>query len=570
MYLRTTQRKNKDGSIVRYVQLAHNEWCPDKGYARAQVVYNFGREDQLDLDNLRRLARSIVRYLGPEEVLASQAEDASRPLRFVGSKPLGGGWVLQQLWERLGIGTALQGLLKDRSYRAPVERALFALVANRALAPSSKRACEEWVREDVALPGVSDIAVQQFYRAMDFLLECEEALQREVFFSVADLLNIEVDLLFFDTTSTYFEVEEADAAAESADADPDYTLRRYGHSKDSRPDRPQAVIGLAVTREGIPVRCWVWPGNTADLSVVAQVKRDLVGWRLGRVVSVVDRGFVSDDNLRELQRTGGHYIAGERMASGKPSVEAALAHAGRYKSVRHNVEVKEVVIGDGEARARYVMVRNPEEAKRQRAQRDSIIESVQAELDHLSQLPQEQHTKAVCRLIAHKTYGRYLKQDKRGWPRLDRAKIKADERLDGKYLLRTSDDTLSAEDVALGYKQLLEVEDAFRTLKQSLELRPVYHRLSDRIRAHVLLCWLALLLIRVAEVEAERHTGRRQRWDRLRDELQRMHLGEFSGPHGTVFQRTETTPKQAEILAALSVAAPPTFTRIEPKTEQTA
>ncbi|BDG59508.1 hypothetical protein caldi_05980 [Caldinitratiruptor microaerophilus] len=119
------------------------------------------------------------------------------------------------------------------------------------------------------------------------------------------------------------------------------------------------VIGLAVTRDGIPVRCWVWPGNTADMSVLHEVKRDLSGWKLGRVITVVDRGFVSEENLRELQPAGGHYIAGEKMQSGKASVEAALSRPGRYQRVRENIEVKEVVVGDGEARKRYVVVRNP-------------------------------------------------------------------------------------------------------------------------------------------------------------------------------------------------------------------
>ena len=424
------------------------------------------------------------------------------------------------------------------------------MAANRALDPLSKRGVEEWVKEDVVIPGVEEIPLQQLYRAMDFLLENEAELQKQVYYSVANLLNLEVDILYFDTTSTYFEIEDEDG---------DGGLRRRGHSKDHRPDLPQAVIGLAVTRDGIPVRCWVWPGNTADISVVEQVKKDLIGWKLGRVITVLDRGFNSEDNLRYLQRAGGHYIAGEKLRSGKENTAQALKRAGRYQTVRDNLEVKEIVVGNGEARQRYILVRNPEEAARDKARREKIIKELEEQLPLI-----KTHAKAVCELMAHPVYRRYLKLDSRSLPKIDRAKIREEEKLDGKYLLRTSDDTLSAEDVALGYKQLLLVEDAFRTLKSRLELRPVYHRLEDRIRAHVLLCWLALLLIRIGE----NRTG--QTWCSLRATLQRMHLGEFSGAAGQVRQRTETTPAQERIFKALAVKEPPRLFSINPAGKQNA
>ncbi|WP_081578674.1 IS1634 family transposase [Thermacetogenium phaeum] len=550
MYIRTIQRKNKDGSVVRYIQLAHNQWDPQARCAKAKVLFNFGREEEVDREALKRLVKSINRFLGPGETLRYEAETGAAPLKFITSRPLGGAWVLDRLWEELGIKGVLETLLKKRQYKTPVERAIFAMAANRALDPMSKRGVEEWVKEDAVIPGVEEIPLQQLYRAMDFLLENEAELQKQVYYSVANLLNLEVDILYFDTTSTYFEIE---------DEDEDGGLRRRGHSKDHRPDLPQAVIGLAVTRDGIPVRCWVWPGNTADISVVEQVKKDLIGWKLGRVITVLDRGFNSEDNLRCLQRAGGHYIAGEKLRSGKENTVQALKRGGRYQTVRDNLEVKEIVVGNGEARERYILVRNPEEAARDKARREKIIKELEEQLPHI-----KTHAKAVCELMAHPVYGRYLKLDSRSLPKIDRAKIREEEKLDGKYLLRTSDDTLSAEDVALGYKQLLLVEDAFRTLKSRLELRPVYHRLEDRIRSHVLLCWLALLLIRIAE----NRTG--QTWCSLRATLQRMQLGEFSGTAGQVRQRTETTPAQKQIFKALAVKEPPLLFSINPTAKKNA
>jgi transposase len=543
MHIRTTIRHNKNGSETRYVQLVQNVWDADNKRAVPHIVYNFGREDKLDKEDLRRLARNIGRFLGETPYAV---ETNSPDLRYMGSKALGGAWVLDRLWEQLGIKQALVQLLKEHHYQSPLERALFALVTNRALCPSSKLAVEEWVAEEVAIPGLAQVAVQQLYRAMDFLLEHQEELQWQVYTAVADLLNLEVDILYFDTTSTYFEIEDED---EEDPAGPG--LRRRGYSRDHRPDLPQAVVGMAVTKSGIPVRCWVWPGNTADMSVVAQVKKDLIGWKLGRVITVVDRGFVSEENLKELQKAGGHYIAGEKLRNGKVGTEAALGRAGRYQWVKEGVEVKEIVVGEGEARQRYVVVRNHKRAERDRAVRADLLARLEGELKQIKVLKGQLHTRACCALLANPAYSRYLKTNKRGQPRIDRRKVREEAKLDGRYLIRTSDDTLSAEEVALGYKQLTEVESAFRSLKHELDLRPIYHRLEERIRSHVLLCWLALLLIRVAE----NRTG--ETWNRLRRQLDRMRLGEFSGSAGRVWQRSEPTAYHQTVFKGMAIPLPP-------------
>ena len=455
-------------------------------------------------------------------------------------------------------------VLGERRFTTDVERVLFALVANRALAPASKLAAAEWVTEDAHIPGLEAMDEDQCYRAMDLLVEAdtEGKLQEAVFFACADLLNLEVDLLFFDTTSTYFERDEPDAAGEHGEP----AFRAYGHSKDHRPDLPQVVIGLAVTREGIPVRVWVWPGNTNDMSVLQEVKDDLRGWRLGRVVTVVDRGFSSDENLRYLTRAGGHWIAGERMRDGAPDAQAALSRPGRYQQVRDNLRVKEVRVGTGDAAKRFIVCHNPAEADRDKQTRDDTITRLQAELTRIaaarakasSAKASAAHHRAECALRDHVTLGRYVRQTKTGRLLIDRAKIKAEERLDGKYLLSTSDPDLSAEDVALGYKNLLEAERGFRDLKTTIELRPVFHRLEHRIRAHILLSWLALLLIRIAE----RQTG--QTWRRIALDLQRLHLVTLTGPTGTLQQTTRLTDAQRQILTATGITTPPRITALQP------
>jgi len=534
--VRTISRKNKDGSITTYVQLAHNVRDPQSGYARARVLHTFGRADSLDIDAIRRLVRSLSRFISPEDAL--KARDTAA-LRFIRSRPLGGAYLLRQIWERLGLQTVLDRALAERHFESPVEWAVFAMVANRALAPDSKRGVEDWVGEDVALGNPEPISLQHLYRAMDFLLAQDAELQREVFFATADLLNLEVDLLFFDTTTTYVECEEED------------DFRRYGHSKDSRPDRPQVVIGLAVTKEGLPVRCWVLPGNSQDMTTVEMIKSDLRGWRLGRCVWVMDRGMSSEENRIILQRAGGHYILGEKLRDSQAAHKEALSCPGRYQKVRENLEVKEIVVGEGERRRRFVLVFNPDEAKKDKATRDKTLKKIEETIQALGDPSGTAHKKSVCALLSHRAMGRYIRQTKTGKLRINLAKVQEEEALDGKYLLSTSDDTLSAEDVALGYKQLAEVERAFRTLKTTLDLRPLYHRKEERIRAHVLLCYLALLLVRIAE----RETG--ESWDHIHPVMERCHLGEFSSKDGRILQRTELTSDQTNILNRLKISAPP-------------
>ena len=530
MYIRETRQRLADGSYARYLQLAHKVRDPDTGTPRDEILYHFGRAEQVDPAQLKRLIQSLARFLEPDEAAAVRAklDGLGRDIVLERSLSFGGSYVLDRLWRRLELDAALGELVAEREFAADVERVLFALVANRALAPSSKLAIERWVGQDVAVPGLEAVAVHTLYRTMDFLAEQAEAIQRRVFFSTASLLNLEVDLLFFDTTSTYFEVEAADEEGEG--------LRRYGHSKDRRPDLPQVVVGLAVTRDGIPVRCWVLPGNTADASLVGRVQEDLAGWKLSRVVWVMDRGMAGERQRIELQRGGGHVIVGEKLRRGSKQAAEALKRPGRYARVRENLEVKEVAVEQGSETRRFVIVRNPEQAERDRRLREALLERLEAELEALNERRSgREHTKAVCALTSHSVYGRYLRELKSGKLRIDRGRVRSEERLDGKYLLSTTDPSLSAEDVALGYKQLAEVERAFRTLKHTLDLRPLYHRLPERITAHVLLCWMALLLVRLVE----RETG--QSWPRVREELARLHLANLSTKDGAFQVTTRLT-----------------------------
>ena len=543
MYMRTVTTKG-----TKYAQLCHNYYDPQKGRSTTRVLFSFGREDNLDLDALRRLVGSICRYLDPEEADSIRKEAGIEAFQFLGSRKLGGAWLLDGLWKRIGIDRVLKKMLRSRGYSTPVERLLFSMVANRALEPLSKLAMEDWVSKEVMIDGLSEVEVHQLYRCMDFLLEAEKDIQLKVYQAVVNLFNMELDLVFIDTTTAYFEIQ----------GEGDEGFRKWGYNKDNHPELAQVVIGFAMTRDGIPIRCWVWPGNTSDKSVIDEVKKDLNGWKLGRVIMVMDTGFNSEKNRRILQGAGDHYIIGEKMRlgpDGKPPL--ALQRPGKYQKLDNGLEVKEVVVGgDSEARRRFVIVLNPVEQEHDRKKRDDILSEVERKLEELKQLEGEPHTKAACRLRSHSAYGKYIRQTKRGKLCLDRARIKAESHLDGKFLVSTSDDWLSAEDVALGYKHLWKIERLNRDLKNVVDVRPVYHRIEDRIRAHVLLCWLALVLIRVAENESLKN------WHEIKNTLCNLEVGIHQTGNGKVWQRTPIDALQKDLFSALGIKPPPQFPNI--------
>jgi hypothetical protein len=562
MYMRETRQKRADGSLVTHLQLVESVWNPHKKRSEVRILHNCGRaEDPKTAERLRNLARSILKKCAPEEIVQHSAQ-----WRLVDAWPYGPLYVLEALWQRLGLADIIMAELKGRKLDFPVERALFAMVANRACAPCSKLYCyEQWLREDVRLEGTDTLDLHHLYRAMDVLEAHKEAIEQALYFRLADLLNLDVELIFYDTTSVHFEIDEMDQGygdddlvegSMAAGAKTYKAPRKRGMSKNGRGDAPQIVIGLAVTRDGLPVRHWVFPGNTVDVTTVAQIKDDLKGWKLSRCVFVGDAGMVSQENLERLSTSGGKYIVCMPMRRGDEVTHDVLQRPGRFQQVADNLRVKEVVVGEGERRRRYVVCHNPQEEKRQRAHRRQIVRELEAELVSLKQIRGESHSKRVCQLRASRRYGRYLRLTKGGLLRIDAAKQRAAEQLDGKFVVHSNDESLTPADLALGYKQLQRVEEAWRILKSGLRVRPVYHWAVHRIHAHVALSVLALLLERVIEQACG------DTWRNIRADLERIKLAQLLSPHGEVWQVTEPSPEAANHLKRLDIKNPPAIVHL--------
>jgi hypothetical protein len=554
MYLRSTKRKNKDGSTVEYFQLAHNERHPQTRKPVAKIIHNFGRADQLDRQELVRLCNSIARVCGlivtdPVDPV-TQSIGFGEGLKIKQTLALGCPLVVEALWERLGLRKTLQDIEKTAGVQVPYERALLAMVANRLCDPESKLGVwDRWLSK-VYLPSCQGLKLRHMYEAMDLLHANAEQVEKTVFFQVADLFNLEVDLIFYDTTTASFHVDQED--------DDGAGLRKFGHSKEGF-WAPQVVVALAVTREGIPVRSWVLPGNTADVSTVEMVRSDLRGWNLGRAMFVADSGMNSADNRSELARACGKYLLACRMASVADIKRDVLTKRGRYTVFKDNLHAKEVIVGDGERRKRYILCYNPKEAKRQRKHRQMTVELLEDELQrHRDQSASAQW---AIELLASRRFKRYLRILKSGQVRIDRAAIREAEKYDGKWVIETNDDTISLEDAACGYKGLMVIERCFRSLKRTqIRMTPMYHWASRRIEAHVKICVLSLLIERIAELQCG------QPWHRIRQALERLQVTEFFDLNHRVLMRNELASDTRKAFNLLKIKPPPQVIQLDKKT----
>ena len=443
-----------------YLQLVENE--RDRGRVRQRVLASLGRVDELEASGqLARLTESLARLTEELEAvrLASDLEARS-------AQALGGMLVVERLWGELGLDTLIRRVRRGRKLEFDLERAVFAMVANRVLDPRSKRGLMSWLKT-VAWAEGERPDLHHLYRSLDVLADAKDDLEVRLHQRVRDLFNQQLDLVLYDTTSISFQSAEEDA------------VRRRGYSKDKRPDLPQAVLGLLLSGDGLPIGHELFPGNTHDGNTVPEVLDRLKRrFQLRWLIFVGDRGMVSEKNLEALAEAGYDWIVGVRLRNRPQLADELLSNPRPFRSMAENLEVKEVIT-EG---IRYVLCRNPEQARRDAARREAVLERLEARLGQ----------SGVKGLVTRSGFRRFLRVEGEE-ATIDRKKVERDARYDGLWVLDTSTD-LPAGEVAQAYKSLWRVERAFRTLKSPLELRPVRHWTEPRIRGHVVVCFLAFLV----------------------------------------------------------------------------
>jgi transposase len=496
---------------------------------------------------------SGLRFCEKLAVIDAHAAGQTEPVQV---QRVGPDLVFSRLWEALKLGTILQRALQSRRYEFDVERAIYLTVVHRLFASGSDRAAERW-RQAYRLPGTETLELHHLYRAMAFLGEplkdqpgarvlgtprcTKDWIEEELFEQRRDLFS-EIDLVFFDTTSIYFEGEGGQE------------IGRHGKSKDHRPDLKQMVVGLALDLHGWPLCCELWPGNTADVTTLLPVVNRLrQRFRVRRVCMVADRGMISASTIRALEseELDCDYILGARMRSVKEVSGRVLADRGRYQEITPErktakdpspLKVKEVLVED----RRYVVCLNEEQRRKDAADRKAIVE-------HL----REQLKQGDKELVGNKGYRKYLLAGAGERFSIDEAKIKEEARYDGKWVLQTN---LADEPeiIAWAYKELWMVEDLFRTMKSILETRPIYHKRDETIRGHVFCSFLALLLRRALEQRLE-EKGETWEWAEIvrgLDNLQEVEA-RFQGKRFVL--RSQVLGQAHKALMAAGVALPPTL-----------
>ena len=466
MFIRHFIRRNKDGSARVYLYLCRNYMSGGK--ERQELVAKLGRMDILQgSGTLDRLIASLTRY---SEHCWVDVEGEGRLSQGQG---YGTALVLRRLWEHLGLDKQLTQLQGETEVRFSLEEAAFAMVLHRILDPGSKRRTHSWMHKAVYRPEFGEIDLHHLYRALDYLIRSKDNIEQALFARGRDLFCLGVDLVLFDTTLIHFEGRGPEGLA---------AFGRPGNY----PDCVKVLLGLVMTGDGFPVAHHVFPGNTADINAFRAALDDLrQRFPIRRVVVVADRGVVSEGIMEELEQAVQKeqdkkidYILGMRPRKNKEVSEQVLSRAGRYHKVSDNLWVKEVWVNGH----RYVVCHNTEAEERDRKRREEIIERAREDLKK----------KSAKAFVLPRGLRRFVELVG-GELVLKETAIREEARYDGKWVLRTNTNLPTGE-VALAYKSLWQIEQAFRELKSGLEIRPVFLRLEDHVRGHILVCFLALVM----------------------------------------------------------------------------
>jgi transposase len=529
-----------------YLQLVENRREGKKISQR--VVATIGRMDELkEGGNIETIIRSLSRFSEKTTLVLSARNNPD--VRATATK-IGPAMIFERLWQEMGIGKIIRNRLKDRKFEFDVERAVFLTVLHRLFVSGSDRYCDKW-RRDHRIDGVESLSLHHLYRAMAFLGEetedqngrtpftprCMKDLIEEDLFDVSIDLFTGVDLFFFDTTSIYFEGEGG------------ASLGQKGHSKDHRPDLNQMVVGTLVNDDGRPVCCEIWPGNAADVKTLIPVADRLKKrFPVDIFCLVADRGMISDETVKALDEREIPYILGSRMRKTKEVREEVLSRPGRYKEVRPMgtqgpcpLKVKEVWVAD----RRYIVCLNEKQARKDEQDRQLIVDSLK-----------EQIKKGPKALVGNRGYRKYVKMDS-DHVAIDEAKIEEESQYDGKWVLRTNTD-LPAEEVALKYKELWQVEQAFRDMKSILDTRPVFHQADETIRGHVFCSFLALVLRKELDSRLER-AGHCFEWSDIKRDLEALQEVTITEQSKTLAVRTECVGTCGKVFQAVGVAIPSTI-----------
>jgi hypothetical protein len=553
MYLRTTRPRRQPGPDAIDDPLADHDSHQERRRAETRVLSTFGRADQVDPEALRRLAQSLLRLANDDRLdLPARQFPPDVGLDDIEQVAADGGFsAASAVGEELGSGPLRREQRPPDDGDAPHAMAWRAMTATRLARPPSQWACDEHGRADEGYgPAAKALALAPLDRALDFLRRHRAALAQARFYRTAERFTAEVDLLCWATPTRDDAIDDDDDDGEGWEDQAMPARRQRRHHQEGREGHPPVVGGLALTRDGLPVRAWVWPGHTAEVTTSTHRKDDLRGWRVHRWGVVGDRGRFSAAHRPRLSRALGRAMLAVPRRQVTAVHRDVLTRAGRSRDVAPHRRVQEVYVGEGERRRRSLVGHHPDEAAREHAPRERLLALVRAELAALDTRPAD-HPKNAGALMASRRFGRDLRRDAHGRLSRDAAQVAAAAKDAGKCVVTTHDDTLAAAAVARGYPRMPLIEGGFRPMKTTgLQTRPRDHWRPPRLIAQVQRCVLALLRPRAAAIRGQ------QTWRTMRQTLDQCTVGRYQRHGKTMVHRTQVTAPMAEILHSLGMPLP--------------
>ena len=524
MFIKRTRGGSKARPIY-YLQIVESYREKDK--TRHRVLANLGREEELmstgALDNLMEKLAGLSR----QYFLLSKSEGSIKDALIFG--PM---LVVNFLWKHLQMKALLEDIQQQYKIEFDLELAVKLMISNRLINPLSKLGIEKW-KEKIYGENFDKVELQHLYRSLDIVADHKDVVEKSFFEKTRSLFKSAVSIVFYDLTTLYFESQQADA------------LRKYGYSKDNKTDCVQVVIGLVINQDGLPISYHLFPGNTFEgktvLPVLEKLRKDFL---LEKVIFVGDKGIVSEEVMCELSSAGYEYIIAAKISKVSAQYHQEILSREKYIPIDENISTWQIIT-EGQ---RLVLGYSQQRAERDRKQRELLLERLQKKLDK-SNRPKS---------VTKSAYNSYLRMEGNSRMVIDQQKVEEKAKWDGFFGFYTNNKSMSNKEIVLTYQMLWQIENSFRVLKSTLDLRPVYHWTEKRIQGHIMICFLSLYMLRAIEIKINRQEKLNLSTDEVFYHLDKIKAVTLNTFNKRVVMRTEITDENNLILRTLGIKIPNT------------
>jgi len=522
MFIKRTLGGSKNKPIY-YLQIVESYRVKDK--TRHRVLCTLGREEELlTKGTIENLIEKFA-TLSKQYFLLSKSEECIKDTLIYG--PM---LVINHLWNQLQMQPLLEGIQQQYKIEFSLEQAVKLMISNRLIDPLSKSATFKW-KERVYGEDWGQLELHHLFRSMDIIADHQDMLEKSFFEKTRSLFKSPVSIVFYDLTTIYFESQQADA------------LKRFGYSKDNKTDCVQVVIGLVINQDGLPISYHLFPGNTYEgktvVTILNKLKNDFL---LEKIIFVGDKGLVGNEVMQEVSSAGYEYIIAAKISKLAAEYHDDILNLENYTRIDDIISAHQIIV-EGQ---RLVLGYSTKRAERDRTQRELLLERLQRKLE-ISNKPKS---------ITKSAYNRYLTMEGESQMEIDPQKVEEHAKWDGFFGFYTNNKSMSNKQIVLTYQMLWQIENSFRVLKSTLDLRPVYHWTEKRIQGHIMICFLSLYMLRAIEYKINRQEKLNISTDEIFDQLDKIRAVRINAFKKQVVMRTEITDENNLILRTLGIKIP--------------